>query len=855
MKRILTVLLLLSSVTTVFADNYNSISIQGQLTSTTPINTVSVHILSAGAVVGTASDINLVPDADGIFSTQTYITNPWVFRTGSDYTMRLSTPGGTISTFSITAVPFALTVRGDAQTGNQNIFGAYGNIGIGTGAPLYRLEISSAAGSSEDIVVISTGTSAVIRMSGAGVIRANKYYGDGSSLTGIVASGDNLGNHTATQNLNMAKYDITNASTATFTGYINVTSTAGYQQDGATILTSPGFSDLFVGYQAGYVDTYASANYNTMLGFLAGSRDINGIDNSFIGSQAGYSNVGGSKNSFVGYAAGWSNTSGSDNSMFGYLAGFNNTTGERNSFFGDTAGEFNINTNDNTYLGYWAGRGNIASNNTFVGSYAGSGISNGSNNSFLGYQTGYSDNSGSNNIYIGYRAGYSNTSVSNSIILGYNQTSSASSTLNIGGVLYGNLLNATISIGTNTQNAALDVLSTGTASNQYAQIWRNSNGVISSMSAIGVMMATKFIGDGSSLTGVTASGAVQKTGDTMTGQLTLAGSTLTVSGSAFSVGGSTLVVTAGRVGIGTTAPQGRLDILSAGSAETDMAQIWRDGSGVVKSSISATGVMMAAKFVGDGASLTTLNASNLASGTVADGRLSSNIDLLNSNQTITGVKTFTSTITYSAGIVPINVLTFTSGSGTYTPVAGTRKIKVTVIGGGGGGGGAAASSGNGGGGGGSGGGTCILYIANPSGAYAYVVGAGGIAGTTSVDGRTGGVSSFTATAYATGGGGGGTASAGTKGGGVNPPGSGVGCTINSYGASGNTGSNGVASIISGMAGSGGSSFMGGGGMGSSTNGGASGGTGYNYGGGGGGGTYNSYGGAGAGGIVIVEEYF
>lgn len=551
MKRILITLLLLSSATAVFADNFNNISIQGQLTSSVPINNVSVHILSAGAVVGTASDISLLPDAtDYVFSTQTYITNPWVFRTGSDYTMRLST-SITISTFPITAVPFALTVRGDAQTGNQNIFGAYGNVGIGTGTPLYRLEISSAAGSSEDIVVISTGSSAVIRMTGAGVIRANKYYGDGSSLTGIIAAGDNLGNHTATQNLNMAKFDITNVSTATFTGYINVTSTAGYQQGGVTILTSPGYSDLFLGYQAGYSND--GGNYNTMVGFLAGNRDTTGVENSFIGSQAGFSNVGGNYNSFIGLSAGYYNTSGANNSAVGHRAGENNTTGARNSFFGASAGLGNTTTDDNTYLGYSAGQGNAgsASNNTYVGSYAGFTGLDASNNSFLGYQAGYNTNGGNNNIYIGYKAGYSNTSVSNSIILGHNLTSSGSSALNIGGVLYGNLISKTIGIGIGSQDAALDVISSATASNVYTQVWRDSSAtIISSMSSIGVMMASKFIGDGSGLTGITAAGAVQKTGDTMTGQLTLLGSTLTVTGGGFSVGGSTLIVTAGILGLG-----------------------------------------------------------------------------------------------------------------------------------------------------------------------------------------------------------------------------------------------------------------------------------------------------------------
>jgi hypothetical protein len=63
-----------------------------------------------------------------------------------------------------------------------------------------------------------------------------------------------------------------------------------------------------------------------------------------------------------------------------------------------------------------------------------------------------------------------------------------------------------------------------------------------------------------SLTGA-ASLNVLKAGDTMTGQLTTA-STLTVQGNAFSVGGSTLVVTGGKVGVGTASPLGVFEVRS-----------------------------------------------------------------------------------------------------------------------------------------------------------------------------------------------------------------------------------------------------------------------------------------------------
>ncbi len=56
--------------------------------------------------------------------------------------------------------------------------------------------------------------------------------------------------------------------------------------------------------------------------------------------------------------------------------------------------------------------------------------------------------------------------------------------------------------------------------------------------------------------------ALNKTGDTMTGQLTLDGSTLTVTGNAFSVGISTFIVTGGKVGIGTASPVQKLHMSS-----------------------------------------------------------------------------------------------------------------------------------------------------------------------------------------------------------------------------------------------------------------------------------------------------
>lgn len=528
MKKLLIALILGSSQLT-FADSFNSISLQGELTPPTPIYGVDVHILSAGQVVGTASDVDLIPDADGIFSTQTYITNPWVFRAGSDYIMRLSSPtsGAIISSFSITAVPFALTVRGDSQTGDQNTFSAYGNVGIGTDNPAYRL-------------VVSSGGSALMWVSSDGV-HATKYTGDGSGLTNVSAAGDNLGNHSATQNLEMGAHKINNAGDV---------SAVRYQISGSTVVA-----------------------------VLPGS-------NSFgLGIDAGKSNSGGG-NLFVGNGAGASNTSGYENTILGAYAGNYQTIAAENTFVGTQSGYYQTAGYENTCVG----RDSCYYNSTGFWSTA------------LGASAGFSNEAGQGNVFIGGYAGADSNGDRNIIIGAWEDASSASASneLNIGGLIVGDLLSKTIGIGQYPQRAALDVISTGTAANVYAQIWRNGSGVVvASMTSQGTLYAT-----------------LANAGDNLGNHM--ATETLNMAGNQI-LGVSSLTVTG------------------------------KDASGYSLSLSSGVympnGVVSAGILNGNGAGVTNLNAANLANGTVADARLSSNVDLINANQTISGVKTYTSSLT------------------------------------------------------------------------------------------------------------------------------------------------------------------------------------------------------------------
>ena len=77
----------------------------------------------------------------------------------------------------------------------QYLIRASGGVGIGLNNPSTALEVS-------------------------GTVTATAFVGDGSGLTGITASGDDLGNHTATQALNLNGNNLTNGGTVTATAFV-----------------------------------------------------------------------------------------------------------------------------------------------------------------------------------------------------------------------------------------------------------------------------------------------------------------------------------------------------------------------------------------------------------------------------------------------------------------------------------------------------------------------------------------------------------------------------------------------------------------------------------------------------------
>lgn len=517
---------------------------------------------------GDGSGLTGVTGASGTDSTK-------VLKAGDTMTGRLAAPDYT-AVYGITAssAVFSSGITASSYTAT------------GAGLSASRMLLADNVSiSSETSSALGAGVRVSTNIYIVGFSSAARYYGDGSALTG---TGDSLGSHIAAQDLQMSARNILNAGNIAASGSVTA---ARYEISGSSVLSFPGGStNLAVGLNSGRVTT--------------------GTNNTFSGTDSGYNNTGGGYNSFFGNRVGLSNTFGNYNAFFGYQAGYNNTLAGQNSFFGMSSGYSNSTGENNVYLGYQAGLyTQTGSGNVIFGAQAGAGTSGNSfsSSTLVGYQAGFALRNGSaDNIFLGYKAGSAVTTGAGNIIIGYGKGTSvpsASSELNIGGVLYGDLAAKTIGISTRVPQAALDIVSTGTASYVYAQIWRDSDGTIkSSMTATGVVMAARFVGDGSGLTGVSATDPFKLplAGGAMTGQLTNT-SSVTITGNSgiyglqvssnVSLAGS-IYSANGNLGIGTANPNSlnagtKLMISGINNPSLDMNST--DGSGYsLKMNMSGT---------------------------------------------------------------------------------------------------------------------------------------------------------------------------------------------------------------------------------------------------------------------------
>lgn len=129
---------------------------------------------------------------------------------------------------------------------------------------------------------------------------------------------------------------------------------------------SIGFSNAFLGYNSGAFNSVGSQN--TFLGAESGTTNVDGMMNSFVGRRAGFQNTNGNENTFIGAFSGQSNTEGQHNSFFGVTTGNSNTLGQENTFIGAHAGYFNNLGSYNSFIGNFSALGNLSGNyNTIIG--------------------------------------------------------------------------------------------------------------------------------------------------------------------------------------------------------------------------------------------------------------------------------------------------------------------------------------------------------------------------------------------------------------------------------------------------------------------------------------------------------
>ena len=185
---------------------------------------------------------------------------------------------------------------------------------------------------------------------------------------------------------------------------------------GSRVLSADGANNMFVGPSAGTTNT--TGTFNAFFGELAGASNTTAASNSFFGASAGLSNTTATDNSFFGRDAGFQ-SNGNFNSFFGSSAGRNSTTGLQNSFFGAFAGFLNGTAGDNSFFGFEAGLNNSASFNSFFGSLAGLNNTSGAENAFFGASAGKANTTGFHNAFFGSGSGFSNTTGRENAFFGY----------------------------------------------------------------------------------------------------------------------------------------------------------------------------------------------------------------------------------------------------------------------------------------------------------------------------------------------------------------------------------------------------------------------------------------------------
>ena len=365
--------------------------------------------------------------------------------------------------------------------------------------------------------------------------------------------------------------------------------------------------------------------------------------NFFAGTRAGNLTMTGNQNVGVGFEAMLSNTSGGDNTASGFWALRGNTGGSFNTANGNQSLRDNTTGNNNTATGWGTLMSNTTGgNNTADGMQALRFNTTGAGNTAIGFDALLENTTGSRNTANGSVTLWNNTTGNDNTANGYNvlaNNTTGSQNTGIGsGVLQNNIIGA--------RNSAYG----------YQALSSNTNGVENTASGASSLHSNTSGSQNAAHGYYALYSNVTGGGNTANGAYSLfgnsAGSANTANGDAalninngnnntadgyealkYSTTGSSNIALGFQAGINLTNGSSNIEIGHPGvPGDNNTIRIGTPG---VHTSTFIAGVIS-----GNGAALSTLNASQLSAGTIADGRLSPNVPLLGADQVFEGANAF-----------------------------------------------------------------------------------------------------------------------------------------------------------------------------------------------------------------------
>jgi len=377
----------------------------------------------------------------------------------------------------------------------------------------------------------------------------NTAVGRNALVSNTVGSYNTAVGHDA---LDLNNIGSNNTAVGTSTAY-NTTSGANNTATGMEALFSDtsGSDNTASGYQSMFYNLTGTGN--TATGWLTLPYNVTGNFNTAEGFDALYSHNTGDYNTGLGTEAMFYDSSGSLNVALGWRSLRYNKTGIENTALGVGALEFASPMSFNTAVGRGAGSALLGSDNTVIGIYAGR-LDSASFVTAIGAFAGY-NNKASYNTFLGSYSGGGNniTGAENTGLSGYTLyalTSGHSNTATGYGAMYINNMGSS-----NTANGTRSIYTNSTGSENTAigdsSLFSNNTGNYNT--AIGSYGLFYTTGSNNSALGYSAGPALAYSGLSNTTCIG-ANSTVTTSNSMI-LGDGTV-----NVGIGVTAPLGRLDV-------------------------------------------------------------------------------------------------------------------------------------------------------------------------------------------------------------------------------------------------------------------------------------------------------